>query len=960
MIGLKFRDLLPQWLLDELDQLVAGIRGWGFTEHYADGKHSAVHADSVQAQWLRLEEQEKDPDKATGKATWRAIGGPNGYLDVSMRQDDEVEGADPGNVFRVVSEAKEVHVDLPSGRAMALGVRSAVTAAIEQRFEDALTAKEQFRLAGQSSYTPAPGDTAALGDIPEGPKYSVYRLTPTADTTIEGIYADLVEGNRGQVLFLINDSSFTVTFGTGVVTNKRKILGGSLPMDLGPQHIALLIYDTFNEGWRIMNVFTGTPGGGGSGEEVVFCARIELDDAEIRGLNTTKIEIPKVDLTGTAPGVGFVLNPFRVGWTLDTREGAYSNVSSPSHLRILIGDVVVAGADISNALSLAKTTTGFFDPAGNIGSVAIDDGVQSDSANLENLPFYVDLSNALGDVTVGDPDNTLLLDVWYVIDPTTAEPFVGSIVYTTDPRKVMPAAATRLSLTPNATSQADSAWVELTSSAPTDMAPIGIAFNPGSNPPYVRFDIGVGAAGSEVVIGSISGTVTVENTIVDHSLRWPVPIRGKIPAGSRVAIRMAKQGTSTSAWTVAIEYYDEPIAGNVISCPTAPQCLPTNPNTSAVITPSGTTWAYSAWALQASASPVSSDLLVAGIRITPMQQFLRHDYEIELGIGPVGQERVVARTRGIAQNGTTLGTGGVYFHPLYPMPIIRAGNAISFRMRKSDGDTTTYLAQIVAFPGVSLPLVTTQSVKKYTPSGANKLTLSAGANGWGNGAYTPMFTTVEETVLAEVCIEGGGEVEIDLAIGLPGFEVVVATTRAVQLSTGAGEIPPVLLPIGRTVPGGEVVSARCRKAIGSATQLAIGYYEGATDHYQRTATAQVVYPPAAAAVSVNGANSAWVNSAWGELEATTAADGYITGLNYNPGINDTDVEFELGVGAAGFEVGIGSFTTYVANSSTAGVPHIPIMPPIFVAQGSRLAVRFRKPGTSTTAWQFSALAVPAP
>lgn len=42
MIALKFRDRLPQWLVDEMDQLVAGIRRWGYTDHATTGIHNQV------------------------------------------------------------------------------------------------------------------------------------------------------------------------------------------------------------------------------------------------------------------------------------------------------------------------------------------------------------------------------------------------------------------------------------------------------------------------------------------------------------------------------------------------------------------------------------------------------------------------------------------------------------------------------------------------------------------------------------------------------------------------------------------------------------------------------------------------------------------------------------------------------------------------------------------------------
>lgn len=953
MIGLKFRDLIPQSLLDELDQLVAGIRGHIFTEHHPEGTHSDVHADTVESTWFRALELVKDAALETGRFTWRALGGPSGYTDSSIRHDDEMEGTATGKVLRLTAEAQEVHFDLPTGHAMRLGVTSALGAAVEQRFDDALTANHQLRLAGQSEYEPAPGDTAALGDVADGPKYSVYRLTPTADTQIEGIYADLAEGNRGQVLILINDSAFTVTFSNAVVTNKRKILGGVMPMDLGPQHVAMLVYDNVGEGWRIINVFTGTPGG--DDEPLVFCARITLDDAQIAALPTTKIEIPKVDLTGTAPGAGFSLNPFRMGFTLDTSGAAFGNIASPSLLRVLVGDVVVAGADISSALGIPDTTTGMFDPAGTPGSVNIDNGVQSSSANLENMPFYVDLSNALGALT-GGTGATLLLDVWYVIDPVTVTPFVGSIVYTTSVRKVAPPAANGVSITPSGTNQANSAWAVLSASSGADWALAAVAFNPGVSGVFVEFDIGVGAGGSEVVIATISGQVNSEATCANHRLPWTIPIGGRIPLGSRVTVRMRKTGTDTTAWTAAIEYFEEPMTGNAVVSPVVG--LPRGGNNA--LTPSATDNAYSSWVLQVSSSPLLADLVVGGVSVT--FPAANEPYEISYGKGTAGQESTVYKQRGIAKDISLLGHGGPYYTTCYPaLPRIRAGQALTTRMRKNGTDVTPWFAAFQAYSGAAFPLLTTDKVNKWYPdTGDTLISMNVHATPWSSGNYTAMFTTTVETAILAILLNIDTtvrDIEVDIAIGSPGNEVVQATVRQSFQSLFSGDIQAIPMVLARNIQAGEIVSLRVRADATGGIAAGIGYMES-PDFFQRVDECSHVYPPAAGAVSVAGHTTAWNNSNYGELKASVAADEYLTHLNFLTTLTGIEVEFELAVGAAASEVGIGSFRTFVGNTSSGGNGQIAIIPPVLITSGSRLAVRFRKTGTSATGFTFSAVATP--
>lgn len=112
-----------------------------------------------------------------------------------------------------------------------------------------------LKLGYQASYTPSAGDTNALATTVFGPASSWWRLTPSADRTIHGIYcSDLTNGARGHVLVLYNDSSFTLTWGTGTVTNARKVLpprGASSFVQAADETI-IVVYDTNDLGWRIV------------------------------------------------------------------------------------------------------------------------------------------------------------------------------------------------------------------------------------------------------------------------------------------------------------------------------------------------------------------------------------------------------------------------------------------------------------------------------------------------------------------------------------------------------------------------------------------------------------------------------------------------------------------------------------------------------------------------------------
>lgn len=129
------------------------------------------------------------------------------------------------------------------------------SAGVENQIHNYLSVTNALRLQGQSTYTPSNGDTSALSDGTFAPTYSFYRLTPAAAVSIDGIFVDLTGLGRGQVLVLVNDSAFAITFASSVVSNARKILGD--PVTIGQNGAVIVVYDTGNQGWRIVQAFPG-------------------------------------------------------------------------------------------------------------------------------------------------------------------------------------------------------------------------------------------------------------------------------------------------------------------------------------------------------------------------------------------------------------------------------------------------------------------------------------------------------------------------------------------------------------------------------------------------------------------------------------------------------------------------------------------------------------------------------
>lgn len=116
-----------------------------------------------------------------------------------------------------------------------------------------------------------------------------------------------------------------------------------------------------------------------------------------------------------------------------------------------------------------------------------------------------------------------------------------------------PAAANSVSLTPSGTAWNNSPWVELVSSLADESALVAIAWSQPVASVDVEFDLGTGGAGAETVVTTLRGAVMAANGgrigLLTLSVLFP------LAAGQRVAVRMRKTGTSTSAHLVALLYY---------------------------------------------------------------------------------------------------------------------------------------------------------------------------------------------------------------------------------------------------------------------------------------------------------------------------------------------------------------------------------------------------------------------
>ena len=199
MIGLQFLDGVrakAQVVADEFEQLTAGVRGFLFTEHHDDGTHADITADSVAADTGDFGELDSDSGTTTGRHV--------GCIDAAELR------LTPGNTYTVLANDENL-------------LKQASTQAA-------------------------------------GPHETLWHLSAAATRTVLGIWTarknDPDAEVDGQVLVLVNDSAYTITFLSGQLPgDARKVLGCDAPgVALVAGAIAIFVYDDVDDGWRLVSL----------------------------------------------------------------------------------------------------------------------------------------------------------------------------------------------------------------------------------------------------------------------------------------------------------------------------------------------------------------------------------------------------------------------------------------------------------------------------------------------------------------------------------------------------------------------------------------------------------------------------------------------------------------------------------------------------------------------------------
>jgi hypothetical protein len=223
-------------------------------------------------------------------------------------------------------------------------------------------------------------------------------------------------------------------------------------------------------------------------------------------------------------------------------------------------------------------------------------------------------------------------------------------------------------------------WQEIVAStaAETWIAGISISTFPNTSNTRLVLQYGTGAAASEVAIndGHFIAALSGDSTYYRPQF-LEVPI-GPIPAGTRIAIRVATNSSfSAGDLKCTLLYYENFDSSHFHA--SFQNYAPTG-TTGAAVTPSGTAFAASAWAELVSA--LAEDSVVLGISVDATSADVETIYE--LGTGASSAETAFTTLR-FSNAGTAAHVGDIDLPAPYFLP---AGTRISVRLKKTGTNTT--------------------------------------------------------------------------------------------------------------------------------------------------------------------------------------------------------------------------------------------------------------------------------
>jgi len=527
--------------------------------------------------------------------------------------------------------------------------------------------------------------------------------------------------------------------------------------------------------------------------------------------------------------------------------------------------------------------------------------------------------------------------------------------YTSSAQLAAPPAAQGVAIAVNPVSWGNSAWVTISPATSTPWTLGHLAYRCGVNT-ECEFDVATGAAGAEVVVGTLAAWCGAPSFTGFNVLRFPCPL-GPFAAGVRVSVRLRKNGTDTTAWAVSVGYWPGTLAGAPSASLVAPVTFPAG--TSGVpVTPVGTDWTNGAWTTLLASTP--GGLASAYLAVSP-GTLGESSYEIDLATGAAGAEVVVATVRGDTE-ASFFGMGPGLL-PIWPMRSLPAGVRLALRLRKKGTNTNPWACKLGAYVALDRPELVTAQPQAPRPAAADSLTLSTTATVGLPGAWV-QFDAALAAAFAVTAITPAGagayNVDVDIGYGPVGAEVLATTVRASGDGNGSDVVP---LAYPRAIPAGARLVARAvgldvSAASRSLTLAITGVL--APDFAVVSTDNQGVWPDRAGAVGNPQAASSWANSAYAPLVADSGAIArVITAIAIHSGFGD-DAEIDLAFGAAGVEIVATTYRIAGESNATSHSPTLRLDVPLLVPPHSRVSYRTRRNlNTTTQAWAIALTHAPA-
>lgn len=233
--------------------------------------------------------------------------------------------------------------------------------------------------------------------------------------------------------------------------------------------------------------------------------------------------------------------------------------------------------------------------------------------------------------------------------------------------------------------------------------------------------------------------------------------------------------------------------------------------------PASTTSPWSAGAWTEFIASTATTIHFYGICFDSTTSYSGFQFELEVGIGAVGAETVIATIR---MYGPNSGNGGPRTF-LMPVPFeIPAGSRVVMRQRQS-GTIFTFNANLLYFENCDSDNVTTGVKLTCLPEHASHVLMTPSSTPWANGNWA-QITSGEGHAISVVGIAFANKhddvhVEIDIGIGGAGSETVLTTFRSVTAARDLGTEWQMFLPNPIAVPPGTRIAARMRKSGTSTT-----------------------------------------------------------------------------------------------------------------------------------------------